>query len=73
MRDFAAASGPLGKLVGFFHACPPETRRQDLAYLVADGRLTPALGSVRDWQELDQTLRDLRERKIRGKAILVIR
>jgi NADPH2:quinone reductase len=71
--DFRSASGPLGKLVGVFHAYPPHTRGDDLgtlAALVADGRLTPLLGSVQDWQELPATLQGLRERRIRGKAVL---
>ena len=71
--DFRSASGPLGKLVGVFHAYPPHTRGDDLgtlAALVADERLTPLLGSVQDWQDLPATLQGLRERRIRGKAVI---
>ncbi len=71
--DFRAA--PLARIVGFFHAHPQDARGEDLATLVrltADGRLTPQLGSVRDWSETRETLDALRAREVRGKAVLTI-
>lgn len=70
-QDFR--SGPLGKVVGFFHAYPPETKGADLgtlADLVGAGRLTPLLGMVRDWEETPDVLEALRHGRVRGKAVL---
>jgi NADPH2:quinone reductase len=56
-----------------FHAYPLETRGDDLALLVdlvARGRLKPLLGMVRDWGETLGVLDALRERRVRGKAVL---
>jgi NADPH2:quinone reductase len=69
--DFRSA--PLGKVVGLFHAYPHETKGADigtLADLVADGRLKPLLGLVRDWEETREVLEALRNGKVRGKAVL---
>lgn len=60
-------------IVPLFHAYPLETRGDDLAALVAlvsDGRLRPLLGMVRDWTETHAALEALRERRVRGKAVL---
>lgn len=62
------------KVVPLFHAYPLETRGDDLALLVglvADGRLKPLLGMVRDWKETLTVLDALRERRVRGKAVLI--
>lgn len=76
-------SAPLGLLdfprgaachvIPLFHAFPLETRGEDLAVLVsmvAAGRLRPLLGTVRDWSETPAVLEALRERQVRGKAVL---
>jgi len=72
LPDFVSA--PLAKVLGFFvHAGPEEELGADLATLaglVADGRLDPHLGLVRDWQETAGVLDALRERRVRGKAVL---
>ena len=73
LGDFRQA--PLARVVGFFHAFPEETKGEDLgilANLVADGRLRPHLGTTRDWGHLRDVLRQLRDRSIRGKAVLTI-
>jgi len=47
----------------------------DLATLVrlaANGRLHPEIGVVSPWQRTSETIADLRERRIRGKAILTV-
>ena len=72
-RDFAAA--PLAKMVGFFHAHPQETRGEDLrtlARMTGDGRLVPQIGSVRSWEELRGTVEAMREREVRGRAVLTV-
>ena len=73
MSDFSGA--PLAKVMGFFHHIPEDERGADLATLagfVADGSLDPLLGVVRDWRETREVLDDLRERRIRGKAVLTV-
>ena len=65
--------GPACHVVPLFHAYPLETRGEDLAVLVsmvAGGRLRPLLGMVRDWAETLAVLEALRERQVRGKAVL---
>jgi len=65
--------GAACRVVPLFHAYPLETRGDDLALLVglvADARLKPLLGMVRDWTETLAVLEALRERQIRGKAVL---
>jgi NADPH2:quinone reductase len=43
-----------------------------LAELVADGRLDPQVSVIRSWREAGETLEDLIERRVRGKAVLTI-
>jgi len=60
-------------LVPLFHAYPLETRGEDLATLVslvAEGKLRPLLGQVRDWRETPKVLELLRNGEVRGKAVL---
>ena len=62
------------RLVPLYHAYPLETRGDDLALLVSlvgSGRLRPLLGTVRDWRETFEVLDALRNREVRGKAVLV--
>ena len=69
--DFSAAPG--SRLVAFQHADPQSEKGADLATLaglVADGRLAPRLGLVRDWEETRDVLEALRRREVRGKAVL---
>jgi NADPH2:quinone reductase len=71
LQDFPR--GASCKVVPLFHGYPQETRGDDLAMLVglvADGRLKPLLGMVRDWKETLGVLDALRERRVRGKAVL---
>ena len=65
--------GPSCKLVPLFHGYPEETRGEDLAVLVslvAGGQVKPLLGLVRDWKDTLGVLDALRERRVRGKAVL---
>jgi NADPH2:quinone reductase len=66
--------GPACRIVPLFHGYPSETRGQDLATLVAlvaSGQLKPLLGMVSDWTETREVLEALRERRVRGKAVLL--
>ncbi|MGI8573766.1 MAG: zinc-binding dehydrogenase [Egibacteraceae bacterium] len=73
LPDFASA--PLSKVVGFFHAVPEDEKGADLAtlvHLVAERRLTPRLGVVRDWAQTREVLSELANREVRGKAVLTL-
>jgi NADPH2:quinone reductase len=43
-----------------------------LVRLVAHGRLHPEIGRVADWADTARTLTDLRDRRIRGNAVLTV-
>lgn len=71
LGDFRSA--PQSRVVGFFHHVPQDEKGRDLgtlAALVADGRLTPRLGVTRDWEDLPAVLDAMRNRDVRGKAVL---
>ncbi len=66
---------PNARIMGIIGSQPEDERGVDLgvlASLIADGRLDPVLGEVRDWQEAQAVLDGLRQRNIRGKAVLTI-
>jgi NADPH2:quinone reductase len=44
-----------------------------LVQLVADGRLHPEIGSVRDWGQTSDVVADIRGRRLRGNAVLTVR
>jgi NADPH:quinone reductase-like Zn-dependent oxidoreductase len=66
-----------GKLVGFFLLDPanrPYTEDLELlAGLVASKQLDPGVSLEADWREAAKALRELRERKLAGKAVLHLR
>ncbi|MFE1951363.1 zinc-binding dehydrogenase [Streptomyces sp. NPDC059524] len=68
--------GPESATLRHFHYMDfPESFADDLAALVrlvAGGRLRPELGRVTDWADTAATLVDLRERRIRGNAVLTL-
>lgn len=71
LGDFRFARN--GRLIGLFHAHPPETRGEDLATLVrlvAEDRVRPHVGLQLDWEETADVLEALREGRVRGKAVL---
>ncbi|MER7751475.1 zinc-binding dehydrogenase [Kitasatospora sp. NPDC097643] len=72
--DFFA--GPESATLRHFHYADSDVPDgADLATLVrlaAGGRLTPELGRVAPWTETATVLTDLRERRIRGKAVLTV-
>jgi NADPH2:quinone reductase len=71
--DFRAAT-PGGRLQAFFvYRTGEETFGEDLATLagfVADGRLAPQLGVVRDWSETIDAVSAFRARQVTGKLVL---
>ncbi|MFJ9865221.1 zinc-binding dehydrogenase [Streptomyces sp. NPDC101165] len=72
--DFFA--GPESAVVRHFHYLDADTRLADdlatLVRLTAEGRLHPEIGRVTDWADTAATLTDLRDRRIRGKAVLTL-
>ena len=71
LPDFS--SSPNAKVMGIIHSYPEETKGEDLGTLVrfvGDGLLTPLIGMVRDWEQTREVLDALRNRQVRGKAIL---
>jgi len=65
---------PSATIRHFSYADPPPYGA-DLAVLVrlvANGRLHPEIGRVTDWADTAGTLTDLRDRRIRGNAVLTV-
>ncbi len=72
LMDFVGASH--AKVMGLFHNVPEHEKGADLAImagLIADGRLVPRISLVRDWSETLAALDALRNREVRGKAVLI--
>ncbi|MDT0544516.1 zinc-binding dehydrogenase [Streptomyces lonegramiae] len=73
---FDLLNGPEGAVIRHFHYAGPNAGPpygHDLATLVRlvhDGRLHPEIDRTADWAKTAETLVDLRERRIRGKAVL---
>lgn len=72
--DFFA--GPESAVIRHFHYLDADGRLDDdlaaLVRLTAEGRLHPEIGRVADWAGTATTLTDLRDRRIRGKAVLTV-
>jgi len=72
--DFFA--GPESAVIRHFHYLDADTRLDDdlaaLVRLTSHGRLHPEIGRVADWADTATTLTDLRDRRIRGKAVLTL-
>ncbi|MFI9208019.1 zinc-binding dehydrogenase [Streptomyces sp. NPDC053253] len=70
---FHLLAGPERVTLQHFHyaGAPYESDLSALVRLVEQGRLHPEIGRVADWAETAGTLVDLRERRIRGKAVLL--
>ncbi|MBT2408596.1 MULTISPECIES: zinc-binding dehydrogenase [unclassified Streptomyces] len=69
-------TGPESAVIRHFHYLDADTSLdEDLAALVrltAEGRLHPEIGRVAGWADTATTLTDLRDRRIRGKAVLTL-
>lgn len=72
--DFFA--GPESATIRHFHYLDPDTGLgadlATLARLTARGRLHPEIGRVAGWADTATALTDLRDRRIRGKAVLTL-
>ncbi|MEV0503987.1 zinc-binding dehydrogenase [Streptomyces spectabilis] len=71
---FHLLGGPERATIQHFHyaGAPYATDLAALVRLVEQGRLHPEIGRTADWAHTASTLVDLRERRIRGKAVLLI-
>jgi NADPH2:quinone reductase len=72
ISDFARAAHN-ARVVGFVSEHPVQTKGEDVgivADLVADGRVTPRVGWVRDWQHTPEAFEALAQRAFQGKAVL---
>ncbi len=73
---FGFFAGPESAVVRHFHYLDADTRIDDdlatLVRLTAEGRLHPAIGRVANWADTASVLTDLRDRRIRGKAVLTL-
>jgi NADPH:quinone reductase len=65
---------PSATIRHFSYAEPPSygTDLAILVGLVANGRLHPEIGRVADWADTTAALVDLRDRRIRGNAVLTV-
>ncbi|MEU7600932.1 zinc-binding dehydrogenase [Streptomyces sp. NPDC041003] len=70
---FHLLGGPEQVTIQHFHyaGAPYGPDLSALVSLVEQGRLHPEIGRVADWAHTAETLVDLRERRIRGKAVLL--
>ncbi|MFC9815439.1 zinc-binding dehydrogenase [Streptomyces virginiae] len=70
---FRLLGGPERVTIRHFHyaGAPYGPDLAALVRLVERGRLHPEIGSVSGWAETADTLVDLRERRVRGKAVLL--
>jgi NADPH:quinone reductase-like Zn-dependent oxidoreductase len=72
--DFFA--GPESAVIRHFHYVDADTRLDDdlaaLVRLTAGSRLHPEIGRLADWADTASALTDLRDRRIRGKAVLTL-
>jgi hypothetical protein len=72
------ATGSIAELpsrIRHFSYADPLPYGADLAILVrlvANGRLHPEIGRVANWADTAATLADLRDRRIRGNAVLTV-
>ncbi|POX56906.1 alcohol dehydrogenase [Streptomyces sp. Ru71] len=73
---FGFFDGPESAVIRHFHYLDAGTRLDDdlaaLVRLTAAGRLHPEIGRVTDWAGTAATLTDLRDRRVRGKAVLTL-
>ena len=71
---FDLLAGPENAVIRHFHyvGAPYGPDLSTLVRLVAGGRLHPEIGCTTDWSRTAEVLVDLRERRIRGNAVLTI-
>lgn len=73
---FSFFAGPVSATVRHFSYAdcdqPYAADLETLVRLVAEGRLHPEIGRVEDWSRTAEVLDDLRERRVRGNAVLTL-
>ncbi|MCP2335439.1 zinc-binding dehydrogenase [Actinomadura rupiterrae] len=73
---FSFFDGPESGTIRHFHYAdsdiPDGTDLATLVRLVASGRLHPEIGCSRDWTDTASVLSDLRDRRVRGNAVLTV-
>lgn len=70
-----AATAPYARIVPFSYWRTGASDAEDLATLVrlvAAGRVHPEIGRVADWAQTDALLAALRDRRVRGNAVLTV-
>lgn len=63
------------RIEAFYYAHSDRSDSDDLATLVrlvAEGRLHPEIGARRPWQQTAQVIDDIRDRRVRGNAVLEV-
>jgi len=73
--DFRSAPNARVQSFSYFTSEPEGRFADDLALLVAlvaEGSLHPQIGAERSWREIASVAEDLRERRVRGKAVLLV-
>jgi NADPH2:quinone reductase len=73
---FALPEGPIDVTIRSLHYWTEADRdREDLTtlvHLVATGRLHPEIGETADWTETPRVLASVRDRRVRGNAVLTV-
>ncbi|MFC9327570.1 zinc-binding dehydrogenase [Kitasatospora sp. NPDC057015] len=73
---FEFFAGPVSATLRHFsyadHDGPDAADLETLVRLVAEGRLHPEIGLTADWLRTSDVLADLRDRKVRGNAVLTV-
>ncbi|MGN9840609.1 zinc-binding dehydrogenase [Nonomuraea sp. H19] len=74
MNFFDLLAGPENAVIRHFHyaGAPYGPDLATLVRLMSGGRLHPEIGRTADWSQTADVLVDLRERRIRGNAVLTI-
>lgn len=73
--DFRSAPNARIQSFSYFTSEAEDRFAPDLALLVAliaDGSLKPQIGVERTWRDIAQVVEDLRERRVNGKAVLLV-
>jgi NADPH:quinone reductase-like Zn-dependent oxidoreductase len=73
--DFRGAPNSRVQSFSYFYSEAEDRFAPDLALLVsliADGSLTPRIGAERSWRDFADVAEQLRERRVSGKAVLLV-
>jgi NADPH:quinone reductase-like Zn-dependent oxidoreductase len=73
--DFRGAPNSRVQSFSYFYSEPEDRFAPDLALLVsliADGSLKPRIGAERSWRDFATVAEQLRDRRVAGKAVLLV-